>query len=68
MFYDRPETLEGALAILARGPRTVLAGGTDLYPATDGPELAGDVLDVTGVAGLTGSETTVAEFAGSSAA
>jgi CO/xanthine dehydrogenase FAD-binding subunit len=54
MFYDRPETLEGALAVLARGPRTVLAGGTDLYPATEGPELAGDVLDITGIPGLAG--------------
>ena len=34
MVYDRPETLTDALAILAREPRTVLAGGTDLYPAT----------------------------------
>jgi CO/xanthine dehydrogenase FAD-binding subunit len=54
MFYDRPKTLEGALAVLARGPRTVLAGGTDLYPGTEGPELVGDVLDITGVPGLTG--------------
>lgn len=54
MFYDRPETLPDALAILARGPRTVLAGGTDLYPATEGPELAGDVLDIAGLPELTG--------------
>ena len=28
MVYDRPETLPDALAILAGGPRTILAGGT----------------------------------------
>ncbi len=32
MFYDRPDSLPEALAILADAPRTVLAGGTDLYP------------------------------------
>ncbi len=36
MFYDRPETLPEALALLAREPRVVLAGGTDLYPAATG--------------------------------
>jgi CO/xanthine dehydrogenase FAD-binding subunit len=54
MFYDRPETLPDALAVLARGPRTVLAGGTDLYPGCEGPELAGDVLDIAGLPELTG--------------
>ena len=41
MLYDRPETLPDALALLARAPRTVLAGGTDLYPATARQELDG---------------------------
>ena len=54
MFYDRPETLPEALAILAREPRTVLAGGTDLYPATTAPALAGAVLDITGLGELAG--------------
>ena len=36
------------------GPRTVLAGGTDLYPATERQALAGAVLDITGLAELTG--------------
>jgi len=31
--YDRPETIESALAILARNPCTIIAGGTDIYPA-----------------------------------
>ena len=54
MFYDRPETLPDALAILAAEPRTVLAGGTDLYPATDAPDLAGPILDITGLPELAG--------------
>jgi CO/xanthine dehydrogenase FAD-binding subunit len=54
MFYDRPETLSDALAILADEARTVLAGGTDLYPATAAPALAGSVLDITGLSELAG--------------
>ena len=54
MGYDRPETLTDALAILARAPRTLLAGGTDLYPATSAPELAGPVLDLAGLGELAG--------------
>ncbi len=54
MFYDRPETLPEALALLARAPRTVLAGGTDLYAATARQELEGAVLDITGVGELAG--------------
>jgi CO/xanthine dehydrogenase FAD-binding subunit len=54
MGYDRPETLQDALAILARAPRTLLAGGTDLYPATSAPELPGPVLDLTGIGELAG--------------
>ena len=54
MGYDRPETLKDALAILARGPRTLLAGGTDLYPATAGPELGGAVLDLAAIGELAG--------------
>jgi CO/xanthine dehydrogenase FAD-binding subunit len=54
MLYDRPESLPEALAILARGPRAVLAGGTDLYPATAGATLAGPVLDIAGVGELRG--------------
>jgi CO/xanthine dehydrogenase FAD-binding subunit len=54
MLYERPETLPEALAALAGGPRTVLAGGTDLYPATERQSLEGAVLDITGIAGITG--------------
>ena len=50
--YARPADLETALALAAQG-RVVLAGGTDLYPVA-GAELAGDVLDITGVDALRG--------------
>jgi CO/xanthine dehydrogenase FAD-binding subunit len=54
MGYDRPADLDRALEALARGNGTVLAGGTDLYPATDRPALAGNILDITAVAALRG--------------
>jgi CO/xanthine dehydrogenase FAD-binding subunit len=50
--YARPADLQTALALAAQG-RVVLAGGTDLYPQA-GTELAGDVLDITGVDALRG--------------
>lgn len=51
--YARPEDMAEALRLLAGGPRRVLAGGTDLYPGA-GVALAGDVLDLTGLAALRG--------------
>jgi CO/xanthine dehydrogenase FAD-binding subunit len=54
MPYDRPDSLPEALALLAREPRILLAGGTDLYPATTAPALPGAVLDLAGVAALRG--------------
>jgi CO/xanthine dehydrogenase FAD-binding subunit len=54
MRYDRPETLPGALELLARASRVVLAGGTDLYVATGAPALEGEVLDISGVGELKG--------------
>jgi CO/xanthine dehydrogenase FAD-binding subunit len=52
MSYHRPRELETALRILSGTGSTVLAGGTDLYPATQRPALAGPILDVTAIAGL----------------
>jgi len=49
--YCRPLHLEDALALLADGPRMVLAGGTDLYPAA-GAGLGTPVLDISGLAGM----------------
>jgi len=47
--YSRPDDLISALAILDRGKRVILAGGTDLYPAMAGRGLTGPVLDLTAV-------------------
>jgi xanthine dehydrogenase small subunit len=57
--YHRPTTLEQALAIRAAGDVTVLAGGTDVYPARAsrvgwGDMRQGDILDITAVPGLRG--------------
>jgi CO/xanthine dehydrogenase FAD-binding subunit len=51
--YSRPDRLSDALAQAAAGAR-VLAGGTDLYPATARQSLAGPLVDVTGIAELAG--------------
>jgi CO/xanthine dehydrogenase FAD-binding subunit len=51
--YLRPTRLDEALQALTRS-RTVLAGGTDFYPARVGRAIDEDVLDVTGIAALRG--------------
>src|SRR5882672_10030084 len=51
--YLRPRYLEEALAALAR-PHTVLAGGTDFYPARVGRAIDEDVLDISGIGSLRG--------------
>ncbi len=52
--YHMPERLEDALALLAGGGLTLVAGGTDFYPAMrpGGPRQS--LLDVTRIAGLRG--------------
>ena len=57
--YHRPTTLEQALAIRAGADVTVLAGGTDVYPARAarvgwGDMRQGDILDITAVPSLRG--------------
>lgn len=52
--YLRPAGLDDALAALAGRALTVLAGGTDFYPARVGRPLREDVLDITGLAALRG--------------
>src|SRR5262245_27594101 len=57
--YHRPTTLEDALAIRAGEDVTVLAGGTDVYPARAarvgwGDMRRGDMLDISAVPGLRG--------------
>jgi CO/xanthine dehydrogenase FAD-binding subunit len=51
--YLRPERLDEALAALVR-PMTVLAGGTDFYPARVGRAIEEDVLDITAIDALRG--------------
>jgi CO/xanthine dehydrogenase FAD-binding subunit len=52
--YLRPTLLADALSALARGAHTVLAGGTDFYPARVGRPVDEDLLDITAVAELRG--------------
>lgn len=54
--YFRPTALDDALARLRDGGATVLAGGTDFYPARVGRAIDEDVLDITRVAALKGIE------------
>ena len=50
--YLRPTSLDDALAALADRPWTMLAGGTDVYPANVGHPISDDILDVTGLPSL----------------
>lgn len=50
--YARPVQLADALQSLARGGLTVLAGGTDHYPARVARPPTGDILDISAIQGL----------------
>ena len=50
--YLRPTALDDALAALGSRPLTVLAGGTDFYPARVGAPLDEDVLDISALPSL----------------
>ena len=50
--YARPETLEQALDVLDGGAVTILAGGTDFYPARVGRSIEEDILDITALRAL----------------
>ncbi|MDH3231154.1 MAG: FAD binding domain-containing protein [Alphaproteobacteria bacterium] len=52
--YLRPDSLGEALAALDDAPRSVLAGGTDYYPARVGLPLDDDILDITAIGELRG--------------
>ena len=56
--YLRPTRLDEALQALTRS-RTVLAGGTDFYPARVGRAIDEDVLDITAIAALRGISANV---------
>ncbi len=50
--YARPAQLADALRLLAKGGLTILAGGTDHYPARVAQPLSEDILDLTAIRGL----------------
>ncbi len=52
--FIAPTDLSHALDILAQGRHTILAGGTDFYPARVGRPLTEPVIDITGIDGLRG--------------
>jgi CO/xanthine dehydrogenase FAD-binding subunit len=52
--YLRPPTLDIALAALAAESRTIIAGGTDFYPARAGRPVDEQLLDITGIEELRG--------------
>jgi CO/xanthine dehydrogenase FAD-binding subunit len=52
--YAQPRRIDEALAVLARGPRTIVAGGTDFYPARVGKPLDQTVLDISRLEALRG--------------
>ncbi|MCE9660345.1 MAG: FAD binding domain-containing protein [Burkholderiales bacterium] len=52
--FERPRSVAEAASLLAAGDWTVLAGGTDLYPAHVGQRIARPLLDLSRVVGLRG--------------
>lgn len=50
--YAKPTELEEALGLLAEARWTILAGGTDFYPALGAEPLRANVLDINGIASL----------------
>jgi CO/xanthine dehydrogenase FAD-binding subunit len=54
--YHRPKDIGSALRVLSAGAPTIVAGGTDFYPARVGRFIDEDVLDITAVDGLRGIE------------
>lgn len=50
--YERPASLAQALDHLGARAFRLLAGGTDLYPGTQGRQLSGDILDLTAIEAL----------------
>lgn len=53
MFF-RPDSLADALDVLSDTHATILAGGTDLFPAFTGSQLKGPVVDISAIAELKG--------------
>lgn len=57
MFF-RPDSLADALDVLANTHATILAGGTDLFPAFTGSQLKGPVIDISAITELKGVRVT----------
>ena len=60
--YLQPNNLDDAVEALARQSLTIVAGGTDYYPARVGKPLDDDLLDVSRIEGLRGISETDAYF------
>lgn len=56
--YFRPNSLQDALNVLADTHATILAGGTDVFPALGDRLLSGPVLDISGLADIRGIQFT----------
>ena len=54
--YLRPTSVDGALRALGTANLTIIAGGTDIYPARVGRPFADDILDLSAITGLGGIE------------
>ena len=60
--YHRPRELAEALEVLRDGRVTIIAGGTDYYPARVERPANDDLLDITAIEGLRGIEATPEHF------
>jgi CO/xanthine dehydrogenase FAD-binding subunit len=56
--YFRPNSLQDALTVLADTRATILAGGTDVFPALGDRPLPGPVLDISGLVEIRGIQFT----------
>lgn len=54
--YYRPQALGDALQILSDQPVSIMAGGTDFYPARVGRVIDDDIIDIARIEGLRGIE------------
>ena len=56
--YFHPKTLEEAVSILAQQGGTILAGGTDFFPALGDRRVTGTVVDISAIRNMKGITTT----------
>ncbi len=56
--YFRPNSLQDALNVLADTRATILAGGTDVFPALGDRQLSGPVLDISALHEIKGVQST----------